>query len=97
MPNPWGYPVKSGPSLKITIKIGELRIISVSVSEKIRKIGENELKNWKYIPFWNKLIKKREKLWLFCSKLRIKYFKNIIKIRKRSKKNLQITQSCITL
>ena len=72
--------------MKTTIKIGELRIISVSVSEKIRKIGENELKNWKYIPFWNKLIKKREKLWLFCSKLRIKDFKNIIKIRKTPEK-----------
>ena len=37
--------------------------------EKIRKIGENELKNWKYIPFWNKLIKKREKLCFFLFKI----------------------------
>ena len=36
--------------------------------------------------FWNKLIKKRAELWLFCSKLRFKSLIIIIKIRKTPEK-----------
>ena len=67
-----------------TVNYGFIVCRTVRKSVKPAKMSS---KTGNIYHFWNKLIKKRAKLWLFCSKLRIKSIIIIIKIRKTLKKS----------